>query len=130
MAWWFFVPPERTFIKQEPKYILYSLVYVGLELAISIVYEKLIHAKKLIEASLVDTETANTNLKIALDERQIFASLVENSSDFIGTADPDGVPNYLNPAGRAMVGLSPISTLRIPGSLIIIHPIRGSLPKT
>lgn len=41
------------------------------------------------------------------DERQIFAALVENSSDFIGIADPDGKPVYLNPAGRRMVGLPP-----------------------
>ncbi len=29
-----------------------------------------------------------------------------NSSDFIGVADPNGTPTYLNPAGRRMVGLS------------------------
>jgi PAS domain S-box-containing protein len=37
---------------------------------------------------------------------QAFASLVEYSSDFIGIADPEGRPTYLNPAGRRMVGLS------------------------
>jgi PAS domain S-box-containing protein len=40
-------------------------------------------------------------------ERQLFAALVENSSDFIGIADPSGKPIYLNPAGRRMVGLAP-----------------------
>ena len=39
------------------------------------------------------------------DERQVFVSLLENSSDFIGIADPSGKPIYLNPAGRRMVGL-------------------------
>src|SRR5262249_21663555 len=29
------------------------------------------------------------------------------SSDFIGIADPNGRPTYLNPAGRRMVGLTP-----------------------
>jgi PAS domain S-box-containing protein len=39
------------------------------------------------------------------DERQVFVSLLENSPDFIGIADPTGKPIYLNPAGRRMVGL-------------------------
>ena len=39
------------------------------------------------------------------DERQVFVSLIENSSDFIGIADPSGKPIYLNPAGRRLVGL-------------------------
>jgi len=41
------------------------------------------------------------------DERQVFVSLIENASDFIGIADPTGKPIYLNPAGRRMVGLAP-----------------------
>ena len=41
------------------------------------------------------------------DERRVFVSLLENSSDFIGIADPNGKPIYLNPAGRRMVGLAP-----------------------
>jgi PAS domain S-box-containing protein len=43
--------------------------------------------------------------KRAEDERQIFVAFLENSSDFIGIADPDGKPIYVNPAGRRMVGL-------------------------
>ena len=39
------------------------------------------------------------------DERQVFVSFLENSSDFIGIADPNGKPIYVNPAGRRMVGL-------------------------
>ncbi|HEX7645324.1 MAG TPA: EAL domain-containing protein [Burkholderiaceae bacterium] len=50
---------------------------------------------------------ANEALERALEQRQIFAALVENSSDFIGIADPAGKPLYVNPAGRRMVGLPP-----------------------
>jgi PAS domain S-box-containing protein len=46
-------------------------------------------------------------LRLALIERQLFAALIENCSDFIGIAGPDGKPLYLNPAGRRMVGLAP-----------------------
>ena len=34
-------------------------------------------------------------------------SLLDNSSDFIGIADPAGKPIYLNAAGRRMIGLAP-----------------------
>ncbi|WP_224244089.1 sensor histidine kinase [Hyalangium gracile] len=39
------------------------------------------------------------------EERQRFFALVENSPDFIGIADVAGVPVYVNPAGRRLVGL-------------------------
>ncbi len=41
------------------------------------------------------------------NERQLFVSVIESSSDFIGIADADGNPFYLNPAGRRLVGLAP-----------------------
>jgi PAS domain S-box-containing protein len=68
-------------------------------------------------AAFEDSQAANTKLKKVLDERRIFSALIENSSDFIGIADPSGKPVYLNPAGRQMIGLSsdfPIDTIRIP----------------
>jgi len=50
------------------------------------------------------------------DQRQVFISLLDNSIDFIGVADPEGKPIYLNAAGRRMVGLDPdfpVERLRI-----------------
>jgi PAS domain S-box-containing protein len=50
------------------------------------------------------------------DQRQVFVSLLDNSVDFIGVADPGGKPIYLNAAGRRMVGLAPdfpVETLQI-----------------
>ncbi|HEX6837594.1 MAG TPA: PAS domain S-box protein, partial [Polyangia bacterium] len=50
------------------------------------------------------------------DERQVFVSLLETASDFIGIADPTGKPIWVNPAGRRMVGLPadlPISETEI-----------------
>jgi PAS domain S-box-containing protein len=47
-----------------------------------------------------------TERKRIEDERQIFVALLDNSSDFIGIADPTGKPIYVNPAGRRMIGLS------------------------
>jgi PAS domain S-box-containing protein len=41
------------------------------------------------------------------DERQLLVSLLENSHDFIGLADPSGKPIWVNVAGLRMVGLPP-----------------------
>src|SRR3954451_22779872 len=39
-------------------------------------------------------------------ERRRLLAVLENSTDFIGVADLDGRPVYLNPAGRRLVGLA------------------------
>jgi PAS domain S-box-containing protein len=68
-------------------------------------------------AALAESQAANQQLQKAHDERRIFAALIENSSDFIGIADPSGKPLYLNPAGRQMVGLPadfPVENTQIP----------------
>ena len=55
-------------------------------------------------------------LRQALNDRETFKAVIENSSDFIGIADAQGTPNYLNAAGRQMIGLDvdfPVDTLQI-----------------
>ncbi|NJL44831.1 MAG: PAS domain S-box protein [Leptolyngbyaceae cyanobacterium SM2_3_12] len=39
-------------------------------------------------------------------ELQLLSSVVENSTDFIGVANPDGTLKYINPIGREMLGLA------------------------
>ena len=46
-----------------------------------------------------------TDRVLAQEERQKFVLLAERSQDFIGICDNDRVPIYVNPAGRALVGL-------------------------
>ena len=45
-------------------------------------------------------------------ERQNFVTLVENSTDFIGMSDMDGMPFFVNRAGIEMVGLHDIDQAR------------------
>jgi PAS domain S-box-containing protein len=52
-----------------------------------------------------DATVALQRWQAEADERR-FVSLIERSSDFIGFASLDGRPQYLNPAGLALVGLS------------------------
>ena len=53
-----------------------------------------------------------TDRKRAEADRQKFVTLVENSTDFIGMCDLDGVPFFVNRAGLAMVGLDDIEAAR------------------
>jgi PAS domain S-box-containing protein len=58
-----------------------------------------------------------TERKRLEDERQIFMAFFQNSPDFIGIADANGKPVYVNPAGRRMVGLPadfPVHKTEIP----------------
>jgi PAS domain S-box-containing protein len=54
------------------------------------------------------TNTDVTDLKQAELEIQKFASLADNSTDFIGMCDLNFVPFYVNEAGRKMVGLEDV----------------------
>ncbi len=47
-----------------------------------------------------------TDRKRAEEERQKFYTLVENSRDFIAVADLEDNVEYVNPAGRAMLGIA------------------------
>jgi PAS domain S-box-containing protein len=47
-----------------------------------------------------------------LKEQQKLTSIIENASDFIGTATLDGTTFYINAAGRALVGLGSLEEVR------------------
>ena len=57
---------------------------------------------------LAPTGTDITDRKRAEAEREKFVTLVENSTDFIGICDLDGIPFFINQAGLEMVGLENI----------------------
>ena len=53
-----------------------------------------------------------TDRKLAMSERERFATLVETSTDFIGIFDLQGTPSYINRAGLKMVGLDSVEEAR------------------
>jgi PAS domain S-box-containing protein len=53
-----------------------------------------------------------TERRRAESERQNFVTLVENSTDFIGMCDMQGIPFFVNRAGLQMVGLDDIEQAR------------------
>ncbi|MCG6133416.1 MAG: PAS domain S-box protein [Nostoc sp. LLA-1] len=59
---------------------------------------------------LIVTVTDITERKQAEKDRQMFAALIENSSDFIGFATLEGQPLFLNQAGLQLAGLDKLDT--------------------
>ena len=53
-----------------------------------------------------------TRQRQAEADRQMFTILLENSADFVGICDLQGVPFYVNRAGLAMVGLESVEEAR------------------
>jgi PAS domain S-box-containing protein len=90
IVWWAFMPPWHSWASKDPANILAALIFAFVGIAASMMQQR---------------------LRNLADQRRLFAALIENSSDFIGIADPSQKPVYLNPAGRAMVGLRPDAPL-------------------
>jgi two-component system, LuxR family, sensor kinase FixL len=65
----------------------------------------------LLRVAANETATCLLRCRAQSDERR-FAALLQHSSDFIGFSTLDGVPFYLNPAGRELVGLDEAADLR------------------
>jgi len=84
IVWWAFMPPWHSWTGKDPKNVLAALIFAFMSVAVSLLQQR---------------------LRNLADQRRLLAALIENSSDFIGLADPSRKPVYLNPAGRAMVGL-------------------------
>jgi PAS domain S-box-containing protein len=59
-------------------------------------------------------------------EERRFAALVERSSDFIGFASLDGVPQYINPAGLSLVGLDGIEEAGRARGLDFVLPVKDA----
>ena len=53
-----------------------------------------------------------TDRRRADTERQMMATVVENSTDFIGICDLEGIPFFVNRAGLALVGLTDMDQAR------------------
>ncbi len=57
------------------------------------------------DALIADTNTMAVQLKDREQRMKLFASVVENSGDFIGLASPELEPFYVNDAGKNIIGL-------------------------
>jgi len=79
-------------------------------------------------AALVVSQNVTERKRIE-DERQKLFTLVENSRDFIAVADLNDNVEYVNPAGRALLGFASADEIKgthsldyvIPGDLPLVH---------
>jgi PAS domain S-box-containing protein len=112
LVWWFFLRPENS-LTIDPRHLFSVGVFFATGVAFAYFHDRLTRAvtalagKKQLDADLEAMTDLRDRLEQLISERHVFAAFIENSSDFIGIADPSGKPIYLNPAGRRMVGLSP-----------------------
>jgi PAS domain S-box-containing protein len=105
LVWWGFLPLERFPRPETPRYAISTTVFLLMGLAFSAFQGRVRRANRDAAAALASAQRANEELKQAVNERRVFAALVNNSADFIGINDPDGKRLYVNPAGRRMVEL-------------------------
>jgi signal transduction histidine kinase len=117
LVWWFLVPRPHTFGTTDPRFFLAAAVFVTIGVTISLFHERLLRTRRALNGALENSERANADLNQAIKRQHVFTALLDNSSDFIGIADPDGKPVYVNPAGRRMVEMPddlPIESTSIP----------------
>lgn len=62
-----------------------------------------------------------TEMKLRDAEKERLISILEATSDFVGIADKDGKPIYINKAGRTMIGLNQNEDIKH-SSLVEFHP--------
>jgi PAS domain S-box-containing protein len=106
IATWYFIPPERR-LAVEPRYLPAVGIFAAMCLLFVVFHERLRRADRIAARALTASEQAKETSTETANELRIFRALVESSSDFIGIADSNGKPVYLNPAGRRMIGLAP-----------------------
>jgi PAS domain S-box len=107
LVWYFIVPPSGMFAKPDPRYAVTATVFIANGVLVSFLFERIRRANRAAGTALAAAARTNDELRRAVAERQVFAALIENSSDFIAIASPTGTPTYINPAGRRMVGFPP-----------------------
>lgn len=107
LMWWYFTPPRHHLIKHDSMPYFAALVFITMGIVISTLHRRLRRRTRDVATALIASRELTERLQHAVDERRVFGALIENCSDFIAIAEPDGRPLYLNPAGRQMIGLAP-----------------------
>jgi PAS domain S-box-containing protein len=107
LVWWFFIPPSGAIVKGSPMHLVAATIFVVMGFIVSTLIRRLRRANRDAALALARSRRVNDRLKRVVTERRLFAAVIETSSDFIGIANAEGKPLYLNPGGRRMVGLPP-----------------------
>jgi sigma-B regulation protein RsbU (phosphoserine phosphatase) len=101
LVWFSFVPPEHALIKHELRYILPSLMFLGVGIAFSFFQGRLRKTTRKLAAALHHARVAGKRLRAAHDA---ITRLVEQASDGIFIADLSGRLLGVNAAACRMLG--------------------------
>jgi PAS domain S-box-containing protein len=61
---------------------------------------------------ITELKTSEAALRGALEDRQKFESLADNSPEYVGMCDLDGMTTYINPAGLKLLGIDSLEEAR------------------
>jgi PAS domain S-box-containing protein len=117
LLWWYFMPPEQTLFKSNPRAYLTAITFVVLGCVVSALHRKLRRLTRDFAMALIASRQLTERLERLVEERRMLMTLIENTPDFIGFADEHATPIYINPGGRRMIGLDatfPPRVTRIP----------------
>jgi PAS domain S-box-containing protein len=113
LLWWYFMPPEHTALKTNPRYYVTAIIFIILGYVVSVLHRNVRRVTRAVAVALIESRKLAERLQRLVDERRMLMTLIENSPDFIAFADEHGTPTYLNPGGRRMIGLDPAFPVRI-----------------
>ena len=113
LLWFYFMPPEHSLLKRDPRYYLTAAIFIVLGYVVSALHRQLRRVTRDVAEALIASRKMTARLQRLVDERRMLMTLIENSPDFIGFADEQGTPVYVNPGGRRMIGLDPTFPVRI-----------------
>ena len=131
LAWWGFVPPAHSFIKEELRFALSAAVYIGSGILINLLQFRLQRATRETVKALRAARLAGKNAREARDQT---AQLFEQASDGIFIADANGRYTNVNGAGcrllrcarEEVLGKS-FEDLVVPGDIPRLQQVRESL---
>lgn len=133
LAWWGFVPPQQSFVKDEVRYYISASVYLSTGLLINILQYRLRRANREIVDALTEARHSGELATAAHDH---IAQLIEQASDGIFIADADGRFTNVNGAGcrllqctrEEILGQS-MEDLIVPADLPQLRQVRESLSR-
>ena len=113
LLWFYFMPPEHSIFKRDPRFYLTAIIFIVLGYVVSALHRRLRRVTRDVAEALIASRKMTARLQRLVDERRMLMTLIDNTPDFIGFADEHGTPIYVNPGGRRMIGLDPTFPVRI-----------------
>ena len=103
IVWYFFIPPEGSFVINDPRVIFSIVLFSGMGGLIAVVHGRLSQARQHLKDSLAANERLEREGQARMQE---LAAIVESSADAIVGKDLNGVVTSWNAGAERMFGYS------------------------